>query len=200
MTHKILRREIINERLTDENLVKLYIEMAHNQYFEEIYRRYVTKVYRKCLLIVKNPASAQDLTHDIFLKLILRIDTYKGNAKFSTWLYKITYHHCMYQIKLSKKVSKLFSEEISEISDDIDLNNLFDLEDGNVNNLKTAFNHLDIKQKDILLMKYVDNLSVRNIAHILKITESSVKMRLLRAREKFRDKYLKTNVHEIAAN
>jgi len=69
---------------TDEQLVRLYVDTQRNRFFEELYERYSDKVYRKCLSFVKNQAQAEDFTHDIFLKLIVRIGTFKETSKFST--------------------------------------------------------------------------------------------------------------------
>lgn len=81
-----------------------------------------------------------------------------------------------------------------EVPDDIDLNNLFDGDDIESRNLKTALDTLTVDEKGILFMKYTDDLSIRDIADIFKITESAVKMRLLRSREKLRKKYLETMI------
>lgn len=66
--------------------MRLYIEMQQNVYFERLYERYCDKVYWKCQSFVKDPVRAEDLAHDVFLRLILKLSSFKGQAKFSTWL------------------------------------------------------------------------------------------------------------------
>ncbi|CAG5008766.1 hypothetical protein DYBT9275_04353 [Dyadobacter sp. CECT 9275] len=177
---------------SDEELVKLFVETQQNKYFERLYERYSDKVYHKCISFVKDTAKAEDLTHDIFLKLIFKLGTFKEDAKFSTWLYSITYNHCMDQLRANKKRGEVMNDEPIEVSDDIDLNTIFDGDDVQAKNLKIALDQLTVDEKGVLFMKYMDDLSIRDIADIFKITESAVKMRLLRSREKLRKKYLET--------
>ncbi|WP_317129177.1 RNA polymerase sigma factor [Arundinibacter roseus] len=179
---------------TDEELVQLFIETQRNSYFEELYERYSDKVYRKCLSLIKDPAKAEDFTHDIFLKLILKLGTYKENARFSTWLYSITYNYCMDQLRITKKRGEVYSDESVEVSDETDLNTIFDQNDIEARRLMSAMDQMSTEEKSLLMMKYLDDLSIREIAEIFKITESAAKMRLLRSREKLRIKYLETIV------
>jgi RNA polymerase sigma factor (sigma-70 family) len=192
MAVRTSRSDYARHNYTDEELVKLFVETQENRYFEKLYERYSEKVYHKCLSFVKDSAKAEDLTHDIFLKLIFKLGTFKEDAKFSTWLYSITYNHCMDQLRSNKKRGEVLQEEPIEVPDDIDLNNLFDGEDVQLKNLKTALDQLSVDEKGVLFMKYMDDMSIRDIAGIFNVTESAIKMRLLRSREKLRKKYLET--------
>lgn len=179
---------------TDEELVYQFVHTQRNAFFEELYSRYADKVYRKCLSLTKDPARAEDFTHDIFLKLILKLGTFKETARFSTWLYSITYNYCMDQLRIYKKRSEVYADEELEIPDDTDLNVAFEEHDIELKRLTNALDHLQHEEKSILMMKYQDDLSIREIAGVFKITESAAKMRLLRSREKLRNKYLETIV------
>jgi RNA polymerase sigma factor (sigma-70 family) len=179
-------------RYTDEELVKLFVDTQENRFFEKLYERYADKVYHKCISFVKDGARAEDLTHDIFLKLIFKLGTFKEDAKFSTLLYSITYNHCMDQLRATKKRGEVFQDEPLETADDVDLNNIFEGDDVQAKNLKAALDQLTVDEKGLLFMKYMDDLSIRDIAAIFNVTESAVKMRLLRSREKLRKKYLET--------
>jgi RNA polymerase sigma factor (sigma-70 family) len=192
MAVRTSKNDYARHNFTDEELVKLFVETQENRYFEKLYERYSEKVYHKCISFVKDSAKAEDLTHDIFLKLIFKLGTFKEDAKFSTWLYSITYNHCMDQLRSNKKRGEILQEDPIEVPDDIDLNNLFDGEDIQVKNLKTALDQLTVDEKGVLFMKYMDDLSIRDIASIFNVTESAIKMRLLRSREKLRKKYLET--------
>ena len=98
----------------------------------------------------------------------------------------------MDQLRTNKKRGEVYQDEPLEVPDDIDLNVIFDGDDVQAKNLKTALDHLTVDEKGILFMKYMDDLSIRDIADIFSVTESAVKMRLLRSREKLRKKYLET--------
>lgn len=179
---------------TDEELVRLFIVTQRNPYFEELYERCSNKVYRKCLSFVKDQAKAEDFTHDIFLKLIFKLGSYQENARFSTWLYSITYNYCMDQLRINKKRAEVYDDEKLEVPDDTDLNTMFEEPDVEAKRLNRAMERLTTEEKSVLMMKYQDELSIREISDIFKITESATKMRLLRSREKLRTKYLETAI------
>jgi len=170
----------------DDELVRLYVETQRNLYFEELYDRYVDKVYRKCLSFVKNEAQAEDFTHDIFLRLVLKIGTFKEHAKFSTWLYSITYNYCMDQIKIIKKQAETTLEENFDLEQEYDNAELVEIQ---AQDLKKALQKIDPNERAMLLMKYQDDFSIKEIADTLNITESAVKMRLMRTKEKLRKIY-----------
>jgi len=174
---------------TDEELVKLFLESQDNRYFEKLYERYSFKVYQKCLSLIKDASKAEDLTHDVFLKLIFKMDTFKEDAKFSTWLFSITYNHCMDLLRSNKKRVVTVYEETADQIDDFDMLAVFESEEVNMQSLKHALDQLNLDDKALLFMKYMDDLSIRDIAKTFKLTESAVKMRLMRSREKLKRKY-----------
>jgi RNA polymerase sigma factor (sigma-70 family) len=180
--------EIMNvKKLTDEQLVAHFIETQKNLYFEQLYDRYSDKVYRKCLSFVKDDAKAEDFTHDIFLKLVLNLSSYKETAKFSTWLYSITYNYCIDQTRVSKKYAEVGLDDNFDVPDDDDDAEIAELE---AQQLNKAMKQILPEEKSILMMKYQDDLSIKEISESLDISESAVKMRLLRAKEKLRKVYL----------
>ncbi len=184
---------------SDEELVQLFVLTQKNSFFEELYERYADKVYRKCLTLVKDSARAEDFTHDIFLKLILKLGSFKEEARFSTWLYSITYNYCMDQLRVNKKRGETNLEEELEIADeDVDVSVLIEERETDAKRLHRAIDHLSTEERSILMMKYLDDLSIRDIAGVFRITESAVKMRLLRSRESLRKKYLEVLVLLIA--
>lgn len=177
--------------LKDEELVALYVDSQKNIYFEELYERYANKVYRKCYSFVYNQAKAEDFTHDIFLKLIVKIGTFKETSKFSTWLYSITYNFCMDQIRVSKKNQEVALEGDYEPADDYEDQDLMQMQGSQLNK---SLEKIPSDEKALILMKYQDDFSIKEIADTLKITESAVKMRLLRSKEKLRKLYLENMV------
>lgn len=184
---------------SDEELVQLFVLTQKNSFFEELYERYADKVYRKCLTLVKDSARAEDFTHDIFLKLIFKLGSFKEEARFSTWLYSITYNYCMDQLRVNKKRGETNLEEELEIADeDVDVSVLIEEKDADARRLHRAIDHLSTEERSILMMKYLDDLSIRDIAGVFRITESAVKMRLLRSRESLRKKYLEVLILLIA--
>ena len=179
---------------TDEQLVRLYVDTQRNTFFEEIYDRYADKVYRKCLSFVKDQAKAEDFTHDIFLKLIVRVGSFKENSKFSTWLFSITYNYCMDQLRTSKKLAE---DELTDGIDIIDDSDEISDIDMDAKRLREVLDGISVEERTILLMKYQDEFSIKDIADTFGLTESAVKMRLKRTREKLRKKYMESLLFSI---
>lgn len=179
---------------TDEQLVRLYVDTQRNPFFEELYDRYADKVYRKCLSFVKDQAKAEDFTHDIFLKLIVRVGSFKENSKFSTWLFSITYNYCMDQLRTTRKLAEdELTEGIDLIDDSDDINEM----EMDAKRLREVLGGLSHEERTIVLMKYQDDFSIKDIADTFGLTESAVKMRLKRTREKLRKKYAESLLFTI---
>lgn len=98
-------QELDYTSLEDIQLIEQVVKNNDSKLFGILYDRYSNIVYNKCLSFVKSKDEAQDLTHDIFIKLFFQLKKFKGDAKFSTWLYSFTYNFCVnyVQRKYQKK-------------------------------------------------------------------------------------------------
>ncbi|WP_439558086.1 RNA polymerase sigma factor [Dyadobacter sp.] len=189
---ELLFEDYAQHNVSDEELVKLFLDSQDNRYFQKLYERYAFKVYQKCLSFTKDTSRSEDLTQDIFLKLLFKMSSFKKDAKFATWLFSITYNHCMDTMRSGRRKIVTIYVENADQEDDSDIQRIFEVEEVNTISLKAALTHLDLEEKSLLYLKYLDDRTIREIAHIFKMTESAVKMRLMRSREKLRKKYLET--------
>lgn len=171
--------------LSDEELIEGIIGTNDSHLFSQLYDRYVKVVYNKCLGFSKSKEEAQDLTHDIFLKLFVKLRSFKGNSKFSTWLYSFTYNHCVNYVQRDseKKKPKVSIDSYLEkfTDDEVPDDSIFSLK---TEKLKKVLELIDVNDKVILLLKYQDDMSIREIQEALDIGESAVKMRIKRAKER----------------
>ncbi len=65
------------------------------QAFAEVYEKYNRRVYSLCMRMTQNVATAEDLTHDIFIHLCAKVGSYRGESAFATWLHRLTANHVM---------------------------------------------------------------------------------------------------------
>ncbi len=180
-----------SNKQTDEDLVKAIVETNNTLLFEVLYDRYSTLVFNKCFGFAKDEDEAKDLTQDVFLKLFVKLGSFKGKSKFSTWLYAFTYNHCVNYVtrNAAKKIEKqsIDYKDIENISeDDIDDKDFLSMK---VDKLKKAMNLISPDEKMILLLKYQDFLTIKEIESVLGIGESAVKMRIKRAKDKLLEVY-----------
>ena len=184
--------EKLNYRdLPDEELVKAIVSKNDTLLFEILYDRYAKVVYNKCRGFSKNVDEAEDLAQDIFLKLFIKLKTFKGNSKFSTWLYAFTYNHCVNYVQRDK-ARKINQNSIE--ADNIEQSSENEIEDESIFNLKVeklkeALELISPEDKMILMLKYQDSLSIKELEKIFDIGESAAKMRLKRAKEKLINAY-----------
>ncbi|WP_156115530.1 RNA polymerase sigma factor [Psychroserpens sp. Hel_I_66] len=153
--------------------------------FEVLYDRFSGLVYNKCYGFAKDEDEAKDLTQDVFLKLFVKLASFKGKSKFSSWLYAFTYNHCVNYVtrNTAKKFEKQTVDyaEIENVPEDVDDSGF---EEMRVDRLKQALELVSPDEKMILLLKYKDGLTIAEIVSILDIGDSAVKMRIKRAKEK----------------
>lgn len=171
--------------ISDEEAVSEYLKTQNNYYYEIIYRRYSPKIFGKCLTLLKDEHLAQDATQDILMKILLSMSKYSGSSKFSTWVYSVTYNFCIDKIRKAKKnKSRLIDDTsmIEDVPDEISDKLMLEVK---LENLKRVLDLVPVDDKAILMMKYMDGLSIREIADIHYKTESAVKMKIKRAKERF---------------
>lgn len=185
MPISIVRRKEVHS-LDDIAIIIRIVDRGEQDLLEVIYDRYVTKVYYKCLSIVGEKATAQDLAHDVMVKILINLSTFQGKAGFSTWVHSITYNHCMDYLKRKKKilVEDIETSAYKHVStEEIELENKI-LRDLQLTQLEVLLEELRPEDKLILLMRYQDSMSVKQIAQTLKIGIGAVKMRLKRSRDR----------------
>ncbi|WP_435624963.1 RNA polymerase sigma factor [Flagellimonas sp.] len=177
--------------LTDEELVKRIVANNNPMLFGKLYDRYAKMVYNKCYGFAKSQDEAEDLTQDVFLQLFIKLKMFKGKSKFSTWLYSFTYNFCVNYVNRNKqrKISdKSIPVEDSEykLSAEVPDEDLFELK---TKKLEKALNLISAEDKSLLLLKYQDGASIKELTSLMELGESAVKMRLKRAKERLMEMY-----------
>ncbi|GAB2578243.1 RNA polymerase sigma factor [Spirosoma areae] len=151
--------------------------------FDTIYTRYSGKVYQKCLLMTNDTETAKDFTQDIFIKVFFKLNTFQNRSALSTWLYSIAHNYCLDQLRVSKRLA---TEALSDR-----MINEFTEPDQSVSAqwhaLEYSLNDLPSQEAALLRLKYEDGLSIKAISERYEVSESAIKMRLLRTRDKLQE-------------
>ncbi|MFD0834897.1 RNA polymerase sigma factor [Mariniflexile aquimaris] len=171
--------------LSDEELVEQIVKTKNDILFGVLYERFAHVVYNKCYGFTRTKEEAQDLTQEVFVKLFVKLPSFSGRSKFSTWLYAFTYNLCVDYVK-KNVLQKVHSNDLdpenyeqAHLQIEVDDSSLFKLKE---ETLKKALEIIAPEDKMILLLKYQDDFSIKNIMEVLEIGESAVKMRLKRAK------------------
>ncbi|MFZ1749036.1 MAG: sigma-70 family RNA polymerase sigma factor [Saprospiraceae bacterium] len=171
--------------MSDEEVLKQYMLTQNVNYFNLIFDRYTDKVYAKCISMLQDSSLAEDANQEIFVKILLNLSKFKGNSKFSTWLYSVTYNYCIDVIRKNKRniTVSVADYHTNDVKDDECMD--AEILETNVYRLKNVLSKMNDDDKVILMMKYQDDLSIKEICESINKTESAVKMKILRAKQRF---------------
>lgn len=185
----------LGERLLLGRLVK-----RDEEAFNEIVRAYSDRVYNLVLRLVGSPAEAEDIAQEVFVTVFKSIETYRGEAKLSTWILRIAANHSKNRIKyLSRRRTTG-----QELRDGTDATEMADegkapvqahfaapdvvLEAAEIERImQAAIAQLDEEQRLLVVLRDVEEMSYEEIVDITGLPEGTVKSRLHRARMALKD-------------
>jgi len=149
--------------------------------FEELVELYQKRVFSFAIYHVKNKADAEDVSQEVFWRIFNYIKKYDSSRKFFSWVYAIELNVIKSFFRKKKKHFLVLNEDI--------LNLIVFHDDGLLSSddkitLFKALDKIDIEERNILFYKYIDDLSIKEIAEIYRISEENVKVRIFRAKEK----------------
>ncbi|MEZ5106141.1 MAG: RNA polymerase sigma factor [Draconibacterium sp.] len=163
-----------------------YIEKVMSgeaNYFSYLVEKYQNIVFSIAIKVLKNREDAEEMAQESFIKAYKSLHTFKGNAKFSTWLYRITYNNCISQVR-KKKLNTVSSDDV-QISDEVDEINLDGIpEENRAKYIKMALERLPEDEYTLVLLYYFEDQSIEEISKVTQLSASNAKVKLHRARKK----------------
>lgn len=163
-----------------------YIEKVINgqtNYFSYIVEKYQDIVFSIALKVLRNREDAEEMAQESFIKAYKSLHTFKGTAKFSTWLYRITYNNCISEVRKKKQHSVSTNDiEIKDETEEVNLDGI--PEEKRAECIKAAMGKLPEDEYTLILLYYFKEQSIEEISNITKLTESNTKVKLYRARKK----------------
>jgi len=182
-----------------------YIEKVlagESNMFAVLVDKYKGMVYTIALKVLRNKEEAEETAQDAFIKAYQSLGKFKRESKFSTWLYRIVYNAAM--SKTRKKVLQkvdLNNEIIDNYTTDEIKSNLYILEDADKKKLiKKIMSTLNSEESALITLYYYDENSTEEIANVMGLSQSNVKVRLFRIRNKMNyelQQYLLDDVKEV---
>lgn len=189
------------ENSKDEVLVKFFVDSENEEAFTELVNRYSDKVYRLAYRITGNPDDAEEVLQEVFIILIEKLGTFRQEARFSTWLYRVAANASYMFIRGGKKnkESQVSIDDYKPYNDQgvlqgVQDNDWTDIPDYKVLSLEgaeiieKAINELPEEYRIVFHMKDVEGMTSKEIAKVLNLSLPAVKSRVLRARLFLRDK------------
>ena len=179
--------EIIKKRIKQ-------IKKGDQDAFGEIVDLFKDKIYQLSYRMVGNAHEAEDIAQEAFIRAYMNIHTYDTNRKFSTWLYRIATNLTIDRIRKKKPDYYLDAEVVgtegltmySQVAADVQLpeDQLQSLE--LQEEIQQQILSLPDKYRSVIVLKYIDELSLKEISEILELPVGTVKTRIHRGREALR--------------
>jgi len=159
--------------------------------FETLYDKYKGQVYRTALAIVREQGAAEDILQDCFIKVYTNIDRIDSSRPLIPWLYRVTVNlsynwvtrRKRWLIPLETVIDRLTTAPRTSPEQVLEENELRHV-------VQEAIYSLTFEQRVVLILFYLNNFSIREIAYILDVPEGTVKSRLYYGRENLRQKLL----------
>jgi RNA polymerase sigma-70 factor (ECF subfamily) len=187
-----VEQELEMNDIPEEETIRLAQE-GNAAAFEQLYRRYSRRVYSLCFRMVKNDSEAEDLTQEAFLLLFRKIRTFRGEARFSTWLHRLTANLVL--MRFRKKRFPEMSLDATLESQEEDSRPLMEFGGPDLRlsgmidhvNLTRAIEQLPDGYREVFILHDVEGYEHTEIARILGRTIGNSKSQLFKARHRLRE-------------
>ncbi|MCH7764746.1 MAG: sigma-70 family RNA polymerase sigma factor [Candidatus Marinimicrobia bacterium] len=191
---------------TETDLIK-QAKSGDSKAMAGLVKRHSANIYNVGLRLMQNETEAEDVLQETFLTMVLKLDTFGGKSALSTWLYRIATNIALGKIREKQKrnadmeLDKLdfepltgnqilsWPEEVEQMWKDQSIQSC----------MKAALEKLPESHRAVFVMRDLEGMSVKETATLLDLSESNVKVQLMRARLFLRDNLAK-NLHCIEAN
>lgn len=169
----------------DQYLIKAISQGDTNAY-AQLVNRYKDLVFTLALRMLKHREEAEEVAQDTFVKVFRSLNRFKGDSKFSTWIYKVAYNTCLDRIKKNRRY-------YNDVAIDEFTFNKLDVIDNALENIiseeksaliKTCIDKLPEDSSALLTLFYFEELSLDEISKITNVESNTLKVKLFRARKK----------------
>lgn len=183
------------ETLNNSNISLAALKAGDRTEFARLVDATSNHIYHLALKILRDPQDAEDVLQESYIKALRALPNFEGRSTLSTWLYRIAVNEAL--MLLRKRRTNLVSVEDETDEDDeqpgmvltdwvgLPENELLSTESRQ--RLETAVDTLPDTLRIVFMLRDIEGLSIKETADLLKLTETAVKTRLLRARLKLRN-------------
>jgi len=159
--------------------------------FEQLVTQYSNKVLNTCYRFLLDKQDAEDVSQEIFIEIFQSIKTFKGDAKLSTWIYRITVTKCLDELKKRNRKKRISSIgkliHIDEVANWLKGGSMPDIklhEDDKLREIAKALNTLPDNQRVAFTLSKIDGYNNTEIADIMNTTNNAVESLISRAKQK----------------
>jgi len=182
MTYPIINRDHRLD-IEEESLLLKQAKEGDTSAFEKLYRVNVARVYSVCLRISSDKTRADELTQDVFVKVWEKLSSFRGESRFSTWLYKIAVNTSLIELRSRKRWFMRFKN----FSDLLNFDKKVSISVSNSIDLEKAVSFLPEKARLVFILHDVEGYKHDEISEMLSVKSGTTKAQLHRARRLLRE-------------
>ena len=170
----------------NDNIIIENVIAGDTNAFAVLVDRYKDLVFTLALRMLKNKEEAEEVSQDAFIKVYKSLSKFKGDSKFSTWVYRVTYNTCLDRLKKNKRQqSTVTIDEFTEHHVKTIDNALETMERNEKNEaIKRCLELLPSEDSFLMTLYYFEEQSLDEISKITGLTANNVKVKLYRSRKK----------------
>lgn len=164
------------------------IQRGETRLFEQLVRRHQDAVFGTALRFLGSPRDAEDVAQEVFLRAFRGIGAFKGEAKLSTWLFRITMNLCTDAVRRRKRRHRDAArlEAMPDVADELPDPQEEAIASEQREAVRCALESLDSRYRGVLVLAYYQRLSCNQIAAVLGVPRKTVDTRLYRGRRLLR--------------
>ena len=157
--------------------------------FTHLIHKYEANVFRTAIGFLHTKEDAEEITQDVFIKVYQSLTSFNGNATFSTWLYRITVNSSLNYLRKKKRQGfwVALTELVQIPSKDKQAEGMMTERSDKII-IQQAIDGLPEKQRLAFVLSKYEELSQRQVADIMNITEGAVEQLILRAKNNLKNK------------
>ncbi|MBI1808231.1 MAG: RNA polymerase sigma factor [Ignavibacteria bacterium] len=175
--------------MTDEQVLITQAQRGDPEAFRELVERSKINVYRLAYDLTGNHHDAEDLSQEVFVKAYRGLPNFRGNAKWSTWLYRITTNACIDHRRSQSRTTMEYKDDLGDDETTSEHNHRHSVlnpdrsvEAGMIQeNIERALSRLAPQERSVFVLRHYHDLPLKEIAETMKIAEGTVKSYLFRA-------------------
>ena len=186
----------MSEKQNTEQIDLAALQQKDKGEFARVLDQNADRIYRLALKMIGNPQDAEDILQETFIKAFNNIDQFEGRSKISTWLYRIAVNESLMLLRSRKGQELPLDKDIQTDQGDTIPRQIVDwcclpekelMSGESRKQLREAINTLSDANRAAFLLRDVEGLSTKEAAETLEISESALKVRLMRARMQLRE-------------
>lgn len=155
--------------------------------FEQLFHRHQDRVYSVASRMMNNPEDALDMTQEIFLRAYQKINKFNFSAAFSTWLYRLATNLCIDELRRHKRTANTTTLEEAISQSDGNTPEEDAISKDRERRLWQAINSLKEKERAIIILRDIEDLSYKEIAEVFGCSLGRVKSRIHEARQNLKN-------------